>query len=276
MRLRKRLIDILEPLCVGHVVREVRIGLGYTAVQLDDGRTGVAYTLGRDQMKGCTAFSGNRPIAGSPAQDVLRYLDSEGLVECALGLATGNAITNRAPSHGATGDVLKSVELFPSDSVAMVGFFAPLVAELQDRVAELEIFEEHAGVLPHLRRSSEAVSAIPKCDVAFITSTTIINDTVDELLESARDCREIVLVGPSTPLITEAFEGTPTTWLSGIAVDDSDGLLRLVSEGGGTRLFRPFVTKWNIPIRHDAVATSTANAPKLMKGGGTSEARQTC
>ncbi len=71
----------------------------------------------------------------------------------------------------------------------MVGFFAPLVAELQDRVAELEIFQEQAGLLPHLRGSSEAVSAIPSYDVALITSTTIINDTVDELLE----------VGPRLP-----------------------------------------------------------------------------
>ncbi len=267
MRLRKRLIDIFEPLCAGHVVRDVRIGLGYTAVQLDDGRTGVAYTLGRELFRGCTAFGGKRPITGSPAEEILRYLDSEGLVESALGLATANALANRAPSRGATGDVLKSVELFPTDAVAMVGFFAPLVAELQDRVAELEIFEEQTGLLPHLRPSSEAVSAIPKFDVAFITSTTIINDTVDELLESARDCREIVLVGPSTPLIAGAFEGTPTTWLSGIAVDDTDGLLRLVSEGGGTRFFRPLVTKWNIPLRHDAGGTETVNQSGSLARG---------
>jgi uncharacterized protein len=265
MRLRKRLIDIVEPSCAGHVIRDVRIGLGYTAVQLDDGRTGVAYTLGREMFRGCTAFGGKRPVAGSPAEEVLRYLDSEGLVESALGLATANAVANQAPSRGATGDVLKSVELFPTDAVAMVGFFAPLVAELQDRVAELEIFEEQTGLLPHLRPSTEAVSAMPKHDVAFITSTTIINDTIDELLESARDCREVVLVGPSTPLIAEAFEGSPVTWLSGITVDDADGLLRIVSEGGGTRFFRPFVTKWNIPLRHYRAVTGTVNQPGCLE-----------
>jgi len=276
MRLRKRLIDILEPSCAGHVIRDVRIGLGYTGVQLDDCRTGVAYTLGRDLFRGCTAFSGKRPIAGRPAVEALRYLDSEGLVESALGLATANAIANTGPSQGVTGDVLKSVELFPTDDVAMVGFFAPLVAELQDRVVELEIFEERTGLLPHLRPSAEAVSAIPKYDVAFITSTTIINNTVDELLKAARGCRELVLLGPSTPLITEAFEGTAVTWLSGMTVDEADGLLRVVSEGGGTRLFKPFVTKWNIPLQRDAVAKSMVNRPKLVKGEQTSEAQRLC
>ncbi len=204
-------------------------------------------------MTGCTAFGGRRPIAGSHACEVLRYLDSDGLVESSVGLATANALSNGVPSQGVTGDVLKSVELLPTDTVAMVGFFAPLVAELQDRVAEVQIFEEHSGALPHLRSASEAVSAIPKCDVALITSTTIINGTVDALLESAQGCREVVLLGPSTPLLAEAFEGTAVTWLSGIAVEDADGLLRLVSEGGGTRLFRPFVTKWNLPVRRVVV-----------------------
>ena len=250
--MRQRLIDILEPSCAGHEVSDVRIGLGYTAVRLDDGRTGVAYTMGREFLRGCTAFSGRRPIAGNQANEVLRYLVSDGLVEASVGLATANALCNGVPSQGITGDVLKCVELRSTDAVAMVGFFAPLVAELQDRVEEVEIFEEKSNSLPHLRPASEAVAAIPKYDVALITSTTIINGTVDELLEAAAHCREVVLLGPSTPLIAQAFEGTGLTWLSGVSVQDSNGLLQLVSEGGGTRLFRPFVTKWNVSLRNGA------------------------
>lgn len=260
MGLRQRIIEILEPSCSGHVVRDVRIGLGYTAVQLDDGGTGVAYTLNRGRAGGCTAFGGNRPIAGSPARDLLRYLNYQGLLESSLGLATANALANRSPSRGATGDVLKSVKFFPTDSVAMVGYFAPLVAQLENRVSKLDIFEEHSELSSRLRPSSEAVSAIPKYDVAFITSTTIINGTADELLESAKNCREIVLLGPSTPLIRDAFDGMSTTWLSGIVVEDPDGLLRLVGEAGGTRLFKPFVTKWNIPLQPELKFSGTESA----------------
>lgn len=250
--MRQRVIDILEPSCAGHVIRDVRIGLGYTAVQLDDGRTGVAYTLGREFVRGCTAFAGHRPIAGSQAADVVRYLNADGLVEASVGLATVNAVCNHVPDRGVRGDVLASVELRPTDTVAMVGFFAPLVAELQERVEQLEIFEEKSESMPHLRAASEAASAIPKCDVALITSTTIINGTVDLLLQAASHCREVVLLGPSTPLLPEAFEAAGVSWLSGVAVEDADGLLRLVSEGGGTRLFRPFVTKWNLALRTPA------------------------
>ncbi|MBI5569119.1 MAG: DUF364 domain-containing protein [Desulfomonile tiedjei] len=249
MELRKRLIDTLEPSCAGHTVRDVRIGLGYTAVQIDDGRAGVAYTLARGSFGGCSAFTGTRPLSGRPVADLLRYLSSESLVESSLGLATANALANAAPSRGVAGDVSQVVELLLTDRVAMVGFFAPLVAALQDRVADLEIFEEHSGSVAHLRPSSDAVSVIPTCDVALITATSIVNDTIDELLEAARHCRESVVLGPSTPLIPDVFEPTAVTWLSGMAVHDAEGLLQVVSEGGGTRFFKPFVSKWNVRLK---------------------------
>ena len=251
MELRKRLLEILEPSCAGHVVCDVRIGLGYTAVQLDDGRTGVAYTLSRGSFSGCSAFTGQRPVSGRAALDLLQYLSSENFIESSLGLATANAIANAAPRQGVTGDVSQAVKFLSTDRVAMVGFFAPLVAALQDRVADLEIFEEHSGSLAHLRPSSEAASVLPTCDVALITATSIVNDTIDELLEAARHCRETVVLGPSTPLVSDVFASTATTWLSGIAVEDADGLLRVVSEGGGTRFFKPFVSKWNVRLTGD-------------------------
>jgi uncharacterized protein len=37
-------------------VADVRIGLGYTAVMLADGRLGVAYTLRDEAQPGCTVF----------------------------------------------------------------------------------------------------------------------------------------------------------------------------------------------------------------------------
>jgi len=247
MGLRKRLIEVVE--CSGFFVREVRIGLRYTAVQLDDGRTGVAFTFGRDNCKGCSAVTWRRPLSGRPALDLVRCLDSDNHIESAVALATINAISNVHTSRCVKGDVLSVVNLLPTDRVAMVGFFHPIFTELQHRVSELVVFDEHAPFYDNFKPAGEAVSIIPKCDVALITSTTIINNTLDSLLEAAKDCRETVLIGPSTPLAPEAFEGTSVTCLSGITIDQPDGILNVVSEGGGTRLFKPFVSKLNILLR---------------------------
>lgn len=249
MSVWRRLLDLLGPTCTHAVANDVRIGLGYTSVQIEDGRTGVAYTFGRERMGGCSAFVGERPLAGKTALDLMRYLGSENLLESSIGLAAANAIANVSPPAGIKGDVLTAVELFTTDKAVMVGLFRPLVAQLKKRVAAIEIFEERSEQSSSVRPPSEAVYSLRHCDVALITATSIINHTVDELLEAATNCREVILLGPSTPLVPEAFEETPVSVLSGMTVHDSPGLLRTISEGGGTRLFKPFVTKWNVRLQ---------------------------
>jgi len=88
---------------------------------------------------------------------------------------------------------------------------------------------------------------MPRCLV--ITSTSIVNQTIDRLLEAACNCREVVLLGASTPLVPPAFAGTPVTLLSGVVVLDPGEILRRVSEAGGTRSFKGHVQKLNFPLR---------------------------
>ena len=59
-----------------HRVADVRIGLGYTAVQLDDGHVGLAYTFRDQAQPGCNAFDTARPLAGKPAAEVFAKIRS--------------------------------------------------------------------------------------------------------------------------------------------------------------------------------------------------------
>ena len=58
------------------VVQELRIGLTYTGVLLDDGSAGVAYTFKDDIPAGCSIFGGSHPLAGRPAHEIIRYVGS--------------------------------------------------------------------------------------------------------------------------------------------------------------------------------------------------------
>jgi uncharacterized protein (DUF4213/DUF364 family) len=249
MTIRGTIRELLSRACTDLAVRDVRLGLGYSAVRLDDDRTGVAYTFRDNHVGGCSVFQGARPLAGKPARDLLEFLESSDKIESALGLATANAVANTGQIVGLPGDVLEAVEMLPTDRVGMIGFFGPLIPALENRVRKLFIFEETAESSPNLLPSSEATNLLPECDIALITSTTIINGTIDNLLEAASRCRETVLLGSSTPCVPEAFQDTPVSLLSGMTVVDSTGILQVVSEGGGTRFFKPFVKKWNVRLR---------------------------
>lgn len=229
-------------------VSDVRIGLGYTAVMLADGRTGVAYTFRDLATGGCSVFHGIRPLSARPAADLLRLLESSDAIEAGVGLACANALVNRDDAGRLNGDILDHLDLRPEDHVGMVGHFGPLVAPIQQRVRSLTVFERVDRPSGLLRPQEEAETALPRCQVALITATSIINRTVDNLLASARNCREVVLLGASTPLLPDAFSAASVTMLSGVVVKDPGEVLRIVSEGGGMRQFGPHVRKVTVRI----------------------------
>ena len=247
--IRRRIREEVESLAAEASIADVRVGLGYTAAMLKDSRTGVAYTVVSDLHKGCTVFGGIRPMAGRPAPQLLELIESGDTLEATVGLATANALSNVQPSDALHGDVLTALKLDPTDTVAMIGYFGPLVTPLKKQVAALEIFEEDTQRASGLLPAEEAFTRLPKAQVAIISSVTIVNDTVDALLDAAGNCREVVLLGSSTPLVPEVFRATPVTYLSGITIEDSSGILQVVSEGGGTRLFKPYVSKWNVAMQ---------------------------
>jgi len=232
----------------GKRIADLRIGLGYTSALLNDGKAGVAYTFKESLPDGCSVFTGNRPLAGKSIQQVINYIGSPVLLESSVGIAVANALINREREGEKEGDVLDILKLDKDDRVGMVGFFGPLVAPLKKRVRELTIFERSIRMAKGFSPAEKAVEELPACDIALITSTSLINGTMDSLIDSARKCREIVLLGASTVLAPEIFQPLGVTLLSGVIVTDPPTILQIVSEGGGMRFFKGHIKKVNIRL----------------------------
>lgn len=248
MGINNSIKKITEPLAKNVLVTDVRIGLGYTAVLLDNGQVGVAYTFHEDIESGCSALNDLFPLAGRPASDFLSLFDANDNIESSLALATSNALSNTLEKEGLAGDVLKHLELQQNDTVGMIGNFIPLVPRLYEKIAHLKIFEQIKAPKENILPIQDAGRYLPDCQVVFITSTSIINHTIDKLLNFCGSCREVVMLGASTPLIPEAFVATPVTMLSGIVVTEPEAILRIVSEGGGMRLFKKHIYKANMRL----------------------------
>jgi uncharacterized protein (DUF4213/DUF364 family) len=248
MTIAHEIINFLEPRASGREVRRALIGLCYTGVQLDDGGTGIAYTMRGSGRSGCSAFGGTRALAGGPAIELLRFLESTRTLEASVGLATANALAGGPPKGATSGDALDAVELFPTDRVTMVGFFGPLVQRVRERAAELVICDERRESVEGFVPASQAPYEISRSDVALITATSLLNGSMDALLEAAKGRRQTLVLGPSTPMLPECFAGGPVTCLSGVTITDPERLFEVLAEGGGTRRFMPFATKWNVRL----------------------------
>jgi len=236
------------------IVIDVRIGLGYTAVMLDSGSVGLAYTFrDRAAAAGCSVFQGTRPLVGSYARHMLEYLTSAESIERTLGLATANALFNTARAagsmpewHSLEGDLLDVLELTKDDRVGMVGYFGPLVPVIKKHAGELIVFEENTARAEGLLPGSRAGEILPSCSVVIITATSIINESFERIAVAGSKSRIKVLLGPSTPLAPKVFSTYGVTHLSGTIAVDPEEILRVVSEGGGTRFFMKWSKKINL------------------------------
>ena len=233
-----------EKLCV----EDIRIGLGYTAIKLQNQQIGLANTFVEQAPQGCSKFNGKLCLRNPPAWEILQYLNYSDPISSALGLAACNALIHVEKESLRCGDIVEDLSLYPSDKLAMVGNFAPILSKLKQKAGRVYVFErisrEERGLIP----IEQGREIIPHCDVAFITSTSIINKTIDELLKLTQNCRDVVLLGASTPLAPQVFQNTPVTQLSGILVPDPEKILKIVSCGGGMQVFKNLIQKVNISV----------------------------
>ena len=100
--------------------------------------------------------------------------------------------------------------------------FNPLVIELSPQEGE------------YSAEKSEEV--IDQCDYVVITSSAIVNHTIDDLLRFAKD-KKVALVGPGTPLTPALFDHGINV-LSGMIVTDPDLAFRIVAEGGAAQALK--------------------------------------
>jgi uncharacterized protein (DUF4213/DUF364 family) len=237
----------LLPSAAACAIEDLRIGLGYTAVRLDDGNCGLAYTFRDDIPPQCSVVKSAGTLASRQASELAAWATSSDPLAASIGMATLNALIPSPPGAVET-DLLALLTCEPHDEIGMVGHFGPLVEPLKKRCRALHILERRPEAAPGLLPQSAAGDILPKCRIVILSATTLINRTLDDLLPLCRNAREIAILGPSTPMLPHIFAPRGVTCLSGVRVTDAGQALRIVSEGGGTRQFGAAVRKLSLRL----------------------------
>lgn len=239
--IQQKIVNYLSPVSEGIIAAEVRIGLGYTSVRLDNGNAGLAWTA-HSRSGSCTYEARAGTLGGTSARELLELLASaDDSLSRTIGLATANALAAGIVRPKTTQvNVLDLVDIQATDHVVMVGFFGPLVSRIQRTGCHLDILElnrERQGTLA----PEEGQMALAACSVAIITATSIITGTFDELLSVLGKSRAAILLGPSTLMCPEVYKGTPLTHIAGSWIRNASAVERIVSEGGGTMILKQYM-----------------------------------
>lgn len=239
--IQQKIIDCVKPVSEGRRAVDVRIGLGYTSVRLDNGNVGLAWTARADSGS-CTHQPGAGTLAGRPAGELLEMLSGfHSPLSRTLGLATANALAAGLVHPGTTTvDVLDLVDIQASDHLVMVGFFGPLIPRIRKTGCRFDI-QELKSDKPGTISPDQGRACLAVCSVAIITATSVITGTIDGLLSSLRSPRAVVILGPSSFMRPEAFAGTQVTHIAGARIRDGAAVEKIVSEGGGTMILKRYM-----------------------------------
>lgn len=211
-------------------ITDVRIGLGYTIVELDEKLCGLSYSFTKElNNPTCTALEDAGNLTGKKAEYLIKKIFSYDLLDSALAIACSNAILNN-PGISDNYDILNLID--KNSSVVMVGYFAPLIPIIKKKTKKFTVCERDS------RRNSQPDYAeyfeLKKCDIAIISATTLINKTIDNLLDITK-AKVVAILGPSCIMDREIFENTKATHLCGSFVTDKEKAKEIISQGGGTQ-----------------------------------------
>lgn len=239
-----KLLECSRPGLEGKEITDLRIGLGYTAVELSSGEVGLAATLRYDLPRGCSLLEKAGDYTGLNAYNAGKLINKPDVLLSGIGLAAINAVTNQRLTSNAP-FLIDALEIGPDDKVGMVGYFEPLIEEIRRRCGRLMIFEREASGEDYVYPDWAVNSLLPECDISILSSTTLINGTIDHLVDLSTG--KIGLLGPSTPMCPPLAE-YGINHLFGSIVTDPEQLFKTISQAGGTRNFGDSVKKINLVV----------------------------
>ncbi|MDD4170982.1 MAG: DUF364 domain-containing protein [Syntrophomonas sp.] len=246
-QLRDILGESMEQLTVERAV----IGLFFTGVKLSNGHGGLCFTPIKEIPEAvcCPSSAKAMPLSGKlAARNVNAYLEDifkDNILKKALGIATLNALSatcwdimkEKSYAIELGKNTFDTIEIDPAKKTVVVGALVPIIRKLVATNADFHILEMDASTLkpnemPYFAEANRAPEFVPDADLLVITGTTIINDTLPELLAMAKPGAQIVVTGPTVSMLPDAFFTRGVTSLGGILVTNPDEILDIISEGG--------------------------------------------
>ena len=177
----------------------------FMAMGLESGAVGLSYTLMPEQKREEydnlkeTDFIGQNPV-----DFALKFGKSNDPIKNMIGLAAINNICQHILkitdyNLDFTTDSLGLLSISKKDKVGMVGLFNPLLKIIEESGAELVVIEKKEKLIkqhPNLNITLDP-SRLRACNKILCTASTILNNTLDEVISNCQTGSKISVIGPT-------------------------------------------------------------------------------
>ena len=246
----EKVLNAARPYLEDRTVKDIVIGISLMACELDSGDVGISYVLRDDLPNGCSVFPYAQQVVGHPAAEIAQWSINgrdnlqRGIASVVLAAASRG---QNIPDEDKNGPPF-GLDVTKNDTVGMIGLIPPVAENLKKTAGRMIVFDKglslHGGndMICDEKLKPEL---LPECDVVILSGTTTINGTIDSLLEMCVRARNIVLVGPSTPMFPSGWDDTNVTRLAGSwwTNEHKNEIFRLVSLACGISHLQRFMIK---------------------------------
>lgn len=226
--------ELLATLPNGRVA-SVSIGLHWTAVVMDvhgELRCGLASTLPDDHQHGVPTVPQAGNLENLTGLGLAALIQADQPTQVSVGMAAINALLPQQPGSWVDLNAEDVIAAHGAgQSVALIGHF-PFIERLQAKVGKLTVLELNPQ--PGDSPVSVAIDILPTAKVVAITGMTLLNHTLDGLLDLCAPGALVILLGPSVPLSPLLFD-KGVDILCGSIVTSIDGVLAAVRQGANFR-----------------------------------------
>jgi len=229
----------------------------FMAMGLTGGFAGISFVLIEDTHS-AHSYNMLRPeqfIGKDPVSFALEFGSDDSVKEM-ISMAAINAISHFAMLEmgvevDSASDSLGLLNLSAGDSIGMVGLFMPLMGEINKTGAKLLVLEKKAKLIkkfPHLNITLEPAE-LKSCNKVLCTSTTLLNNSLDEIMNHCAPDAFVSIVGPTAGYFPDPVFARGVDVVGGRIVTDSELFFQLLEQG----------EKWGNATRKTCFQKSTYN-----------------
>jgi uncharacterized protein (DUF4213/DUF364 family) len=128
-------------------------------------------------------------------------------------------------------------------TVTIVGAFQSFIKKIEATGNKLYVLELSENALIEEYRkyfvpAEEYKRILPVSDIVIITGQTLVNGTLEDLLEAVPENAQVIVVGPTISIIPDILFKNKVTIIGGMRITDPEIMFDIVSQGGtGYHLF---------------------------------------
>jgi len=234
-------------------ITDACIGIYLTAIRLSDGSCGVASTeLG--PQEGCCRDKKNydeftpAKITGRRLIDLLEFDGPAKALE-SLKVAALNAISMKIISGSGykiieNTDPINLVDLQSKKTITLVGGFHSYIKKISETDSRLYVLELDENMLQGEMKkyyvpADEYGKILPISDIIIITGLTLVNNTIDGLINSILPHSQVIVAGPSSSLLPDVLFKNKVDIIGATTITDAAMAFEVASQAGGAHhLFR--------------------------------------